>query len=146
VRLFATLLLTSALGSWTASAQSDPGTESNVSCVERLQMPYYPPLADQARISGTVTATVSLGTDGSIQNTTMDMGAASTTAKRLFPPEVHKALRASGFHKGCGGKSVTLVFHFVLGEQSDPHGLPQAVSFGYPNQFWISVPPMIAQP
>jgi outer membrane biosynthesis protein TonB len=109
-------------------------------------MPVYPKLADMARISGSLTATVVLGPDGSIEKTLIDIGTASTTARQLFPPEVEKALRASAFRKACGGKSVTLVFSFVLGEELDPQGLPQRVSFGYPNRFSISVPPKIVQP
>jgi hypothetical protein len=45
-------LLIFALCSWPALAQSNPEADSNMSCVERLQMPVYPPLAQQARISG----------------------------------------------------------------------------------------------
>jgi hypothetical protein len=91
-------------------------------------------------------ATVTLNPDGSIQDTVLDMGTSSALAKRLLTPEVEKALRASAFRKGCGGKSVRLVFNFILGEELDPNRLPQTVSFGYPNQFWISVPPQIIQP
>jgi outer membrane biosynthesis protein TonB len=143
MRLMAALAL---LGLWTAQAQPAADTESNTQCIERLRMPVYPKLADAARISGSLTATVVLGPDGSIQNTVLDMGLASATAKRMFPRAVEEALRASAFRKACGGRSVTLVFNFVLGEELDPNHLPQAVSFGYPNRFWISVPPNIVQP
>jgi outer membrane biosynthesis protein TonB len=103
-------------------------------------------LAELARISGSVTATVVLRPDGSVEKTSMDAGNASSTAKRLFLPEVDRAIRASSFRPTCGGKSVTLVFSFVLGEELDPSGLSQSVSFGYPNVFSISVPPKIVQP
>jgi hypothetical protein len=131
-------LLTLALCSWPALAQSNQEADSNMSCVERLQMPRYPPLADQARISGTVTATVLVASDGSPQT--------KAAGHPLLAPAVEKAIRASVFLKACGGKSVTLVFSFVLGENFDPDKLPQRVSFGYPNRFWISVPPRVVTP
>lgn len=133
------------IGLWTAQAQPMTDSGSNTHCIERLRMPAYPQLADAARISGSLTATVVLGTDGSIQNTVLDMGVASATALRLFPPAVELALRASAFRKTCGGESVTLVFNFVLGEDLDPNHLQQTVSFEYPNRFWISVPAKIVQ-
>jgi hypothetical protein len=146
VRLLAVLALTSTVGSWTALAQSDLKAEPNTQCVERLRIPAYPKLADAARISGSLTAIVSLASDGSIQKTALDMADASATAKHLFRSAVEEALRSSAFRTSCGGKSVRLVFNFVLGEESDPNKLPQTVSFGYPNQFWISVPPKTIQP
>jgi len=87
-----------------------------------------------------------LASDGSIQNTVMEWGGASATAKRLFTPAVEHALIASAFRKSCVGKPVRLVFNFVLGEALDPNNLPQTISFGYPNQFWISSPARQWQP
>jgi hypothetical protein len=145
VRLLAVLALMSTVSSWTASAQSNLDTESNTLCIERLRMPVYPRLADASRISGSLTSTVILGSTGSVQSIVLDTGGTSTTAKRLFSPAVEKALQLSAFSKTCSGKSVRLVFHFVLGEELDPNHLPQAISFGYPNQFWISVPAKVVQ-
>jgi hypothetical protein len=131
---------------WTALAHSELSVEPNAQCVEHLRMPTYPKLADQARISGSVTVIVSLAPDGSIQDTTLEMPEASPVAKRLFPPAIDQALRASVFRKNCGRKPVRLVFNFVVGEELDTNNLPQTVSFGYPNRFWISVPPKHLQP
>ena len=145
MRLLASLAFM--ISSGAAFAQSGSETESNMYCVERMQMPVYPPLADAARISGTLKATVTLASDGSIhQPIITDMETASVTAKRLFHPAVQEALRKSRFSKNCGGKSVTLVFTFVLAEEPDPNHLRQTVSYGYPNRFWISVPPRPFQP
>ena len=131
-------LLIFALCVWPALAQSNQDGDSNMSCVQRLQMPGYPPLASAARISGSVTATVVLASDGSLQT--------KAVGHKLLVPAVEKAIRASVFLKNCGGESVTLVFNFVVAENFDLDKLPQRVSFGYPNQFWISVPPRVAQP
>jgi hypothetical protein len=85
-----------------------------------------------------------------LRGTTADAGlpqvGASATAKGLFTQSVEQALRSSAFRKNCGGKPVRLVFNFVFGEALDPKNLPQTISFGYPNQFWISVPGMTIQP
>jgi hypothetical protein len=132
------LLLALALCSWPALAQSNQEADSNMSCVERLQMPVYPKLAEQAAIRGSVTAMVIVASDGSPQT--------KAVGHKLLVPAVEKAINTSAFLKTCGGKSVKLIFNFVVGENFDPDKLPQRVSFGYPNQFWISVPPRVVQP
>jgi len=142
MQLLAVLALASTVWLGAASAQSNPVAESHASCIERLQMPAYPKLADAARVSGTLTATITLAPDGSIQNTVLEMG----PRKSLFSKAVEEALRASTFRRSCAGKSVILIFHFVLATDLDKNSLPQTISFGYPNQFWISVPPQIIQP
>ncbi len=76
-----------------------------------MNMPVYPKLAEQARISGSVTATVVVASDGSLQT--------NAAGHRLLAPAVEKAIRASAFLKTCSGKSVRLVFNFVLAN-SDP--------------------------
>jgi hypothetical protein len=132
-------LLTLALCSWTAVGQANQDGGSNMSCVERLQMPLYPPLARAARISGSVTVTISIAADGS-RKTTM-----SPSAHLLLTAAIEKALQASAFRTSCAGKSVTLVFNFVFGNELDPDRLPQRVSFAYPNQFYVSTPPQIIE-
>lgn len=86
----------------TAYAQD---SESNMSCVERLEMPVYPPLANSARISGSVTATVVVASDGSLQT--------QAAGHKLLAPAVEKALRASVFRSNCGGKTVRLIFPII---------------------------------
>jgi outer membrane biosynthesis protein TonB len=98
MRLMVTLTLASAVCLWTAFAQD---TESNMSCVERLQMPVYPPLAAAARISGSVTAAVVVGSDGSVRT--------KVAGHSILSPAVENAIRASAFRKTCDGKSVRLV-------------------------------------
>jgi outer membrane biosynthesis protein TonB len=128
-------LLTLALCSWPAPAQTNQEAEPNMACVERLQLPVYPRLAATARISGSTTAKIAVASDGSFQ--------ANVSGHPLLTAAVDHALRASSFHKSCGGKSVTLVFNFVLSDYY-PDGRVQDVSFGYPNQFWIL--PQIVRP
>lgn len=122
-----------------AFAQSDQDTDSNMSCVERLEMPVYPPLAAAARIRGTVKATVSVSADGSAKTTSEE------PAHALLIQAVQNAIVASAFRKSCAGKSVSLVFNFVFGEKPDTDRQRQRISFSYPNQFSISVPPQIIE-
>lgn len=143
MRLAVFLILSSSAICCGQANRPSPDADFNMSCIERLQMPLYPPLADQVRIAGSLRATVVLNPDGSIQRTAIEMESGLATAKRLFTPAIEQALKASAFHRGCGGRSVHLLFHFMLDEELYPQS--QRVSFGYPNQFWIAVPPKIVQ-
>lgn len=118
------------------------GQDSNMSCVERLEMPVYPPLAHVAQVSASVSATVTSSANGSLQITFSPKG------HPLLTPAVEIALRASVFNKACAGKPVSLIFNFVIDEHLEV-GHKEQISFGYPNRFWITVPPlplMVSQP
>jgi hypothetical protein len=122
-------------------------TETNIACLERLEIPTYPPLAKQARIAGALTVAIQLGPDSSVGNVSSEWSpqwASVAKMAGIFVPVVEKSLRESKFAKSCSGKKVTLVFNFVLAESL----LPQEIkfSFGYPNQFWITAPAMLVQP
>jgi len=123
-------LLALALCSWHPLAQSHQEADSSMSCVERLEMPIYPALARAARVVGVVTATVAVSPGGPIQVTT------SAGGHLLLTAAVETAIRASTFQASCTGKSVRLIFNFGL--DSNP---AKRVSYGYPNQFWISALP-----
>ena len=126
-------LLTLLLSLSQAAAGQAP--ESNIACVERLEIPSYPPIAGWARISGTVIATVKLTADGSIESRNL---AVEPSSAKLLVPAVDGALSDSVFSKTCVGKSVTLVFNFVQGDEFDRRGTTDRVSFGNSNQFWIT--------
>jgi hypothetical protein len=121
--------------------------ETNIACVERLEIPTYPPLPKQARIAGTLTVGVQLGPDaavGSISSEWTPQQASVSKSGGLFVPDVEKSLRASAYLKSCANKKVTLVFNFVLGES--PLLKEITFSFGPPNQFWITAPMSLVQP
>jgi hypothetical protein len=115
-------------------------TETNIACAERLEIPDYPPLAKAARIAGGITASLTVGPDGSAQTITLTTDS-GTRPHPILRPSVEKSLGASKFAKVCAGKQVTLVFNFILGDAPAP-----IVLFGYPNRFWITAPPMLVQP
>jgi hypothetical protein len=122
-------------------------TETNIACVERLEIPTYPPLPKQARIAGTLTVGVQLGPDaavGSISSEWTPQQASVAKSGGLFVPVVEKSLRASAFLRSCANKKVTLVFNFVTAESLLPGEV--RFSFSYPNQFWISAPSPLLQP
>jgi hypothetical protein len=106
-------------------------TGANMQCVERLQIPKYPPLAHEALITGTVMATVGPLEDGTPQ--------IKTSGHPLLTKVVENALQRSIFRKTCSGKSVKLIFNFDFDE--DPL---KAVTFEYPNQFSITAPHPVA--
>lgn len=98
------LLILAACGT-IASAQD---TETNMACVERLQMPLYPRLAQHASVSGRVTVRVAISADGAVKM--------ESDGTRLLVPYVENAARASNFRKACGGRVVQLVFNFDFDE------------------------------
>src|SRR5579862_654562 len=106
-------------------------SESNMSCVERLEMPQYPPLPRQARISGSVTATASLGSTGVVET--------KTVGHPLLADAVTKAVAGSAFLKSCAGKSVIVIYDFEI-DTTEQSNAPTKLSFSYPNQFRITVP------
>jgi hypothetical protein len=118
-------------------------SETNIACVERLEIPAYPILAMQARIAGALTATVLLGSDASVGKISAEW---SSTFKKgdMFQSAVEKSLRSSTFASACAGKELKLVFNFVMAESLPP---PETrFSFGYPNKFWITAPHPLVQP
>jgi len=52
-------------------------------------------------------------------------------------------MAASRFRKSCAGKSVTVVFNFVIEQTYNGNS---RFSFAFPNQFWISVLPRVVNP
>ena len=119
-------------------------TETNIACMERLEIPTYPALAEQARITGTVIATVALGPGATV--TSISSASDHGKAHPILVGSVEKSLRASKFATACAGKQVGLIFNFVI--EGTPVGShpPQTVSFAYPNQFRIVTPPLLLNP
>src|SRR5437868_9354438 len=99
-----------------ASAQD---SDSNLSCVERLEIPQYPSLPRQARISGNVTATATLGATGAVET--------KTVGHPLLADAATKAIAASAFLKSCAGKSVIVVYDFVI-DTTEKSSAPMKVS------------------
>ena len=118
-----------------AFGQSGTAAETNMQCVERLEMPTYPWFARVMFIQGNVASTVTIGANGSVQDLK------SPGAHPILTPAVEKALRASKFRINCAGKAVTLVYSFVIDKTLKSDRAGQSVSFAFPNEFSITVAP-----
>jgi len=119
--------------------------DSNMSCVERLEIPGYPALAAQARIQGTITVSVALASDGRVGKVETEAASKYSQARSLFGTPVWKAIREAKFRADCGGKTVRLIFHFDL-EGIAGLQTRASVLFGYPNTFWIIAAAQLVQP
>jgi len=117
----------------TAQTLVEPNT--NIACVERIQIPAFPPLARMARVEETINAAVLLSSRGSVRAISTGKG------HPLFLPSVEGVIRAATFHSECAGKTVTLVFDFRLAGLGSEQPM-QSVTFGAPNKFSITVKPL----
>jgi|SRR5579862_4436566 len=143
VRLLVVIVLSGTLNGQTNSPpHAHDGT--NMDCIERIEIPRYPPLATQARIESSITASVALSSDGAVHDIKITAESKYKQARNLFGPPVENVIKAAKFRSGCSEKTITLVFHFDLKGQSDN---PEAsMSFGYPNVFWIVSEAPLFQP
>ena len=140
--LIAGLLLT--IAPYRASGQ--PGSvesPSNIECLESLEIPDYPPLARQAQIQVIQTVKVLLSDQATIQNVEQSLHVKTAEVERSFKEGAEKALKNSRFSKTCGGKTITLVFHYEIREDEKGSSL---FAFGPPNHFWIRYGPVYVTP
>jgi hypothetical protein len=142
--LIAGLLLVTA--PYRASGQAAPlEIASNIECLERLEIPDYPPVPRQARIQGMQTIKVLLserGTAQIVESTLHDNSGAIQLRKKDFTESAEKAIKNSGFSKTCGGRIITLVFHYELRDDESK----SLFAFGPPNHFWIRGGPFYVMP
>ena len=137
--LIAGLLLL--IAAYHASGQSRP--VESPSNIERLEIPDYPPLARTARIQVIQTVKVLLSDQATVQNVEQSLQGKAVIVDRYFQEGAEKALKSSRFSKTCGGKTITLVFHYEL--RDDPN-TSSFFAFGPPNHFWIRYGPVYVTP
>jgi len=139
--LIAGLLL--AIAPYRASGQAPPAeSPSNIECLKRLEMPDYPPLARMVRIQGIQTIKVVLSGEATVQTVESSFQARTTAVERAFKESAEKAIRNSRFSKTCGGKIITLVFHYELREDENK----SLFAFEPPNHFWVRTGPFYVMP
>ena len=140
--LIAGLLL--AVAPYRASGQSRPGeSPSNIECLERLEIPDYPLVARTARIQVIQTVKVLLSDQATIQNVDQSLQGKAVNVEKFFQESAEKALKNSRFSKTCGGKTITLVFHYELRDDPNKSSL---FAFKPPNHFWIRYGPVYVMP
>lgn len=116
---------------------------ANLACIERLEIPKYPAIAQSARIASTVTASFRLESNGGVGTITSDVSNKTPKAvESVFVKTIDESLHSSKFLAACGGRMMTFVFQFSLGDQIGT----QRFSFGYPNRFTILAPGSIFNP
>ena len=125
-----------------ASGQGPVESPSNIECLERLEMPGYPPLPRHARIQRVQTVRVLLSDEASALTVESSLQGKSTGIEKDFKESAEKALKSSRFSKTCGGKTIMLVFHYEL--QEDPN--QSLFAFAPPNHFWIRAELVYVQP
>lgn len=136
----AAVLLGSGFGRETAKAQNPFEPETHAACVARIQAPAYSTAARQARAEGTITVSVFLSAEASVDLITAQFKSKAQRAIGILMESVEAAVREASYRGTCGGETVVLIFDFTIaGRPSD--NPKQSVSFGYPNKFWIVTEP-----
>jgi hypothetical protein len=114
-------------------------------------MPDYPPLPRQAHIQGTQTVKVLLSEQATVQTVESSFQARTAAAEKAykgsavekaFNGSAEKALKDSRFSKTCGGKTITLVFHYEVREDDNK----SLFAFEPPNHFWMRAGPFYVMP
>jgi hypothetical protein len=121
------------------SQATDP---ANTACIEQLDIPLYPRLADLARVATKVQAIVRLGADGIVHDIEIQVERNTEPIRGAFRNAVERSLRSSRFVPACQGRTVALLFQFSLGEQTGN----ERVLFSYPNKFTILASAKAVQP
>jgi hypothetical protein len=115
----------------------DSDNSPNLACIERLEIPKYPQLADVARVTATVTTALRLESNGGVGTITSDVSNKTSKAvESAFVRTVDESLHSSKFLAACGGRMMIFIFQFSLGDQIGT----QRFSFSYPNRFTILAP------
>jgi len=118
-----------------ASGQAGPvESPSNIECLERLEMPDFPPVPRAAHIQSIQTVKVLLSDQATVRTVESSVQGSIGTEK-YFKESAEKTLKNSRFSKTCGGKTITLVFHYEFREDSDK----SLSAFAPPNHLWIRV-------
>jgi hypothetical protein len=119
--------------------------DSHMSCVERLEMPVYPPIAKSAMARNAIMAAALLAPDASVQTASFEV-LSGHQPSTLFYPALEKSLKASKFSPTCGGRTVKIIFDFHFAPPSEPEFAGERVAFVYPNRFEIFWKPPHWQP
>jgi len=139
--VIAGLLLAIAL--YRASGQAGSAESlSNIECLDRLEIPDYPPLPRAASIQGTQAVKVFLSEHAAVLAVESSIPARGAATQKAFKESAEKAVKKSRFSKTCGGKTIALVFHYEIREDENK----SLFAFEPPNHFWIRAGPFYVTP
>ncbi len=127
-------------GTVICSAQSGANRPTSLECVDLLQIPRYPPVARQARLAGVARVHVSTISGESAA------GVEVSGVPRILRQAVERALTTSKFSARCRNGGVDFIFVFKVSGQPTEINDFGSVTFRWPNEFVISVPPAATQP
>jgi hypothetical protein len=130
----AVLMLSALLVPCSLAAQDAPSSAAGLTCIERLEMPQFPRIAQALRVRPDIEASLILKVDGSVETTRLSSSAPASVVK-LFEPEINRAIRSSRFSANCTTRVVTVVFQFRLTGNVDDDF--RGVAFIFPNRFEI---------
>lgn len=107
-------------------------------CAVRIQLPEYPPVARQARLTGTAVATVTISSDSAVR---IRLEGVPPILKRA----VEASLRKSEFSDSCKDTTFSIRYTFrVEGEQAERP--KTSIIFQPPNEFIVVSPPSVPMP
>ena len=122
-------------------ASQTPNEDRDLACVQQLELPSYPAIADSARVEAGVSAAVLLANDGSVEKVSVQTTSGLDYAGKLFFPSVEKAMKASKFMASCAGSTVHIAFDFPFPTRSETGETVQTVRFMHPNRFEVALTP-----
>jgi len=85
-----------------------------LACFENLAAPEYPKTALQAHVDGSVWTTTQVNSQGAIDKIDTQVVSAWGEGPKLLTPPVEKAIRAAKIKSECAGKTVSVVFRYML--------------------------------
>lgn len=80
-----------------------------------LHLPDYPPLAQQAQLTGTALTSISIGAGGVVAQVRIE------GVHPMLAGEIERAIRTSEFSSQCGGRVVRVRFTFALEGPASPY-------------------------
>lgn len=110
-----------------------------MTCSVRLQLPQYPPLARQARLTGTAVARIRLAADAKLADVKVE------GVHRVLQRAVETSLRTSEFLPSCGGREFSLRYTFrIEGAPTDRDAL--SVALKPPDEIVVVTRPGVPMP
>lgn len=120
--------------------ESRPHQQPMLTCVVRLNVPHYPPLARFARLGGLALTEVEIGKNGGTSRIKV------AGVHPVLAGEIEARMRASRFRADCEGKSVHLLFNFTIEGEATEESVSAEVVFEPPHTFVISIRPQVPLP
>ncbi len=130
------------------AATAAQGEKQRLIYVKHLEPPYYPPLARQTRVHGTVVMKVKIGTDGRVHGIESESMDTPKAAFAMLKDHAEKNIKTWTF--GCVGCSPDAPFeHIIKFEYVLDNNLPEStsnVAMDLPDEVKMSTGPIFINP